>query len=245
MRKNYFSRKLFLLRQASKKKTIVYLISTMRSGSTLLKSLLAGAADVSHLPEVDFQKYNRWNAWKIKALSDKPILVLKKPAPFHALDYPQFPTQHSARKIVLIRDAYETVISLKKMIQQAYPDLDDQWGYSRLLHDYWYPVNRKLFDYAQGAGQDTILVHYEGLLADPISTTAQLFHFIGSQQTSGLDTYQPPRTYKWAWGNDDGGQKIKSNKVQNTPLQRENEELVRLIETSVEISELRQQLKYL
>jgi hypothetical protein len=245
MRKNFFSRKIFLLREASKQKTIVYLISTMRSGSTLLKSLLASAPDVSHLPEINFQKYNRWNAWKLKALSPQPIIVLKKPAAFKDADYPQFPTQKSAKKVILIRDAYETVLSLKKMIQQAYPDLDAHWDYSRLLNEYWYPVSQTLLHYAGKSGEDSILIRYEDLLKEPIETTAKLYRFIGSKQVDGLDTYQPPATYNWAWGNDDGGQKIKSHKVQNTPVKRDNETLVRLIESSPDITKLRQQLAYL
>jgi hypothetical protein len=244
MRKNYFSRKIYLLQQASKKKTLVYLISTMRSGSTLLKSLLASAPDVSHLPEVDFQKYNRWNAWKLKALSKQPIIVLKKPAAFNEPDYPQFPTQHSAKKIILIRDAYETILSLKKMMQQAYPDLATQWDDARLLQQYWYPVNQALFQYANKAGEDTILIRYEDLLKDPIQVTAKLYQFIGSKQAFGLDTYQPPSTYTWAWGNDDGGQKIKSHKVQNLPLKRDNQSLLQLIDASDEVAQLRQKLGY-
>lgn len=245
MRKNYFSRKIFLLREASKRKTLVYLISTMRSGSTLLKSLLASAPDVSHLPEVDFQKYNARNAWKLKALSPKRIIVLKKPAAFNDPNYPQFPTHKSTKKVILIRDAYETVLSLKKMIQEAYPDLDNQWDYNRLLHEYWHPVSETLFHYAENTAENTLLIRYEDLLKAPIDTTAQLFRFLGSEQSSGVDTYQPPSTYTWAWGNDDGGRKIKSNQVQYSPRKRDNPVLLNLIESSPTVSQLRQKLGYL
>ena len=44
---------------ASKK--FVFIASAQRSGSTLLKALLASAADVSHLPEVPFHQYGEYS----------------------------------------------------------------------------------------------------------------------------------------------------------------------------------------
>ena len=60
---------------------IVCVASTMRSGSTLLKALLAEASDVSNLPEQNFQKFvsDAQAADKIAALDDNPIIVLKRP----------------------------------------------------------------------------------------------------------------------------------------------------------------------
>ena len=46
----------FFLSHFRKRKKFVLLLSTMRSGSTLLKALLANAPDISHLPEVDWQQ---------------------------------------------------------------------------------------------------------------------------------------------------------------------------------------------
>ena len=39
-------------------KTVVLIMCSMRSGSTLLKALLAEADDVSHLPEVNYKEYS-------------------------------------------------------------------------------------------------------------------------------------------------------------------------------------------
>jgi len=103
-----------------KNKTIVFIISTMRSGSTLLKSLLANAPDTSHLAEVDFQKYDHTNSWKLKTLSNANILILKKPAPFDQQNYPLIPPVKKQKKIILVRDVYETVESIKTMNRKVY-----------------------------------------------------------------------------------------------------------------------------
>jgi hypothetical protein len=40
-------------------KSFVFIASAQRSGSTLLKALMAAAPDVSHLPEVPFHLYGK------------------------------------------------------------------------------------------------------------------------------------------------------------------------------------------
>lgn len=134
--RSFLSRKLYLLREASKQKSIVFLVCTMRSGSTLLKSLLATAPDISHLPEVDFNNYHGNRSWRLKTLSSDPIILIKKPASFEEENYPQLPQLRRSKSIILVRDAYETVRSLKKMVDQVHPHLSKRWGYQELLNDY-------------------------------------------------------------------------------------------------------------
>lgn len=241
----FIQRKLFVLRQVSRRKTAVYLLSTMRSGSTLLKSLLAAAPDISHLPEHDFQRYTAQNSWRIKTLSDAPIILMKKPAAYDALDYPVLPPFKPAHTIVLFRDAYETVASLHKMNQKAYPDLVEYWTAERLLLEYWLPINRKLWQLVDQEPKRLCWLRYEDILSHPIDTTARLFSHIGSSQKEGLDQYKPPSNYQWAWGNDDGGEKIKTNRVQPQVLQRNNQQLLQLIEQNEDVIKLRTKLGYL
>ena len=65
------------------KKTLVLLIGSMRSGTTLLKALLAESPDVSHLPEIDYRKYRKYNKYRAYCemyhLSKKRIIILKFP----------------------------------------------------------------------------------------------------------------------------------------------------------------------
>ena len=241
---SYLARKFFLLREASRQKTIVFIVSTMRSGSTLLKSLLATAPDISHLPETDFSKYHGKRSWRLKTLSADPIIVVKKPAPFANDNYPALPQLARTKTIVLVRDAYESVRSLKKMVDQVYPDLSEQWTYQELLNNYWLPVTSSLLDKAGQAGPDWLLVRYEDLIQTPIPITEKLFRFIGSQQRDGVDRYTPPSSYEWAWGNDDGGDKIKSFRVQYEPPVRADEQLLQLITSSPAVATLRERLGY-
>ena len=97
---------------------VVVLLSTMRAGSTLLKALLAEADDVSNLPEINFQRFRSHSrSWQqIALLHHNPIIVLKHPAWYHeVLSYPRLPAVESVRAIILVRDVYETVVSLRQM----------------------------------------------------------------------------------------------------------------------------------
>ncbi|MEO1530099.1 MAG: sulfotransferase domain-containing protein [Planctomycetota bacterium] len=233
-----------MIRQLSRRKTAVFLLSTMRSGSTLLKSLLAAAPDVSHLPEHDFQRYSSHNSWRIKTLSDKPIILMKRPAGYEEQDYPIVPSYSPAKAIVLFRDAYETVVSLRKMNEVAYPEITSHWTPERLLTQYWLPVTESLWKYTQDHPGQHAWLRYEDLLTHPLENTMRLFSYIGSSQERGVDRYAPPDDYQWAWGNDDGGEKIKTNRVQPCILQRNDSELLSLIEEHEAIKSIRRVLGY-
>lgn len=241
----YILKKARKVNEARKTKTLVFIISTMRSGSTLVKSLLAQAPDTSHLPEVDFQKYAQGNAWKLKTLSPANIIILKKPAAFEQKNYPKIPTFKGSKNIILVRDVYETVVSTKKMIQSTYPSLDATWPYEKLINEYWYTTYHNIINKIQYPNEQTILVRYEDVLKNPIVITQQIFQFIGSIQKEGVENYTPPNTYKWSWGNDDGGQLIQSLKVQNHPRERTNLELLQIIEKSKKVNALRKHFGYL
>lgn len=198
-------------------KTLAVLLSTMRSGSTLLKALLAQAPDVSDLPETDFQAYQGPGARPtIEALSPEPILVLKRPAWFNEIGrYPRLPRVEGLKRIVLVRDAYANGLSVRKMVFRHVPWLQRAgWGNRFLIERYWAGVNRSLLEWVEADPANTILVRYEDVLADPRGETARLFAFLGSVQTTGVDSYSPPRDYDWRWGRDDGGAVIKSLQVQ-------------------------------
>lgn len=227
-----------------KKKTTVLILSTMRSGSTLLKSLLAVAPDVSDLPEVNFQQCKTRKDWKqIQKRSDTPILVLKYPAWFKgAAAYPKIPRFVQAKKIVLVRDVYETVRSLQKMLTR--PDavkLEDSSA-EFLATSYWKTVTENLL--AKRNDPDTLLIRYEDLTADPIAQTARIFRFIGSAQPSGIDHYNPPE-HGWSWKQDDGGETIRMLHVLPPKKQdRSDESLMNIIRTSESICGLRAALNY-
>jgi Sulfotransferase domain. len=239
-----FSSKILKLNEIRKDKTIVFVVCTMRSGSTLLKSLLANAPDTSHLPEVDFQKYNNGNAWRINMLSPAKIIILKKPAPFHAIDYPQIPTIKNSKKIILVRDIYDTVTSLQKMNKAISSELEEEWTLEKLVHDYWVKTYQDLLDQLPLSKEDYKMIKYEDLVRNPVQHTQEFFQFIGSVQKEGVANYLPPKTFNWEWGKDDGGKKIQSLSVQYTPSKKENQALIKIIQESTVVQQLRKHLGY-
>jgi hypothetical protein len=238
-------RKLKYIPEIMKEKTVVLIISSMRAGSTLLKSLLANAPDVSYLPEIDFQRYNKQNFWKLKIMSNKKIIVLKKPCSYLDVDsYPKIPNIPNLKKIILIRDIYDTIISLKEMHMTANKVLLETWDYGKLVKDYWCKVYRNIMNNVQLKDRNTITVKYEDLIETPIKTSKRIFGFIGSSQRDGVDTYFSPQEYRWEWGIDDGGEKIKTLKIQNYSRNRDDKELLKVIESSDEAFEIRKYFGY-
>ncbi len=198
-------------------RTVAVLLSTMRSGSTLLKALLAQAPDVSDLPETDFQKFRGPGASaRMAALSAEPILLLKRPGWFTDIGrYPRMPEVPRVKRIVLVRDAYANLLSVRKMMFRHLPWLQRSgWGNRFIVSRYWTGTNSRLLDVSEADPANTMLVRYEDVLAEPVDLTAKLFAFLGSSQSEGLDTYGNPEGYDWRWGRDDGGAVIKSLKVQ-------------------------------
>ena len=232
----------------SSPKTVAVVLSTMRSGSTLLKALLASAPDVSDLPETDFQAFaDSAQHDRLYGLSDDPILLLKRPGWFNEIGrYPRLPTVSNLRKIVLVRDVYQNVLSVRKMAFRHLPFLVNTGvGNQFFCARYWHDINARLWQIAEADPENTLLLRYEDLLADPIIHTARLFAFIGSAQTRGIDTYDRPSAYQWGWGRDDGGDTIKSLKVQSPRLETYTDhKLIGAIKSSPEVLKLRMQLGY-
>ncbi len=226
---------------------VVLILSTMRSGSTLLKALLATAPDVSDLPEINFQRYRGPNGWQnMTALSDEPIVVLKHPAWFWEVkNYPRLPPFPQIKKIVLYRDAYQTVTSLQRMIAGRFADRFCSVGVHLLAERYWCAVNERLCQPDIVEDPNTTWLRYEDLLQQPVAYTEQLFRFMGSSRKEGTDSYNRPEKHGWKWGQDDGSHKIRALQVQPpTPLNYDNTKLLNIIENSPRIKNLRHRLGY-
>ncbi|MEE2640043.1 MAG: sulfotransferase [Planctomycetota bacterium] len=227
--------------------SIVVIASTMRSGSTLLKALLAEADDVLNLPETNFQS----SATVRRILEDHrpeqpPIKVLKKPAWYHETNaYPKLPQVEGLKTIALVRDLYDTVVSLRKMTFRWFAGWSAPWVTTWLARKYWVGVTSSLVDKSESDAGNVLLVRYEDIVADPIAETRRLYSFIGSARETGTDQYSPPSTYSWRWGSDDGSQNIKSLRVQ-TPRQKKRDEkrIVHLMEQTESIRQLRKKLRY-
>lgn len=201
-------------------KQVALILSTMRSGSTLLKALLSAPDDVANLPETDFQKFRSADAAsRVAALAREPIIVLKRPAWFHETQtYPKLPNLPGARRVILTRDAHANTLSLRKMVFRRLEPYAPAAANAWLARRYWAPVYTSLLERFPHSDLSSFWIRYEDLVADPVRWTARLFEFIGSRQREGIDAYPKPGGYEWKWGTDDGGQKIKSLKVQPNPI---------------------------
>lgn len=214
----------------------IFILSSMRAGSTLLKALLATRADVSDLPEVSFD-----GIYSITCA--EPIKVLKMPAGWTEVGYPSLPDIES-KKIILIRNPYDTVVSMQEMMKAVYPKRPKLTDEKRLL-SYWVSTYKSIMNkFYCDDRSDTILVRYEDLIDQTIDSTARIFAFIGCNDVRGTDSYSRPDSYDWQWGEDDGGEVIKTLKVQKGAKSRDNMKLKKLINGSSEIKVLMQSFGY-
>ncbi|MEM0965374.1 MAG: hypothetical protein AAGJ81_04370 [Verrucomicrobiota bacterium] len=190
----------------------------MRSGSTLLKALLATADDVAHLPEIDFQKtlIQPKCLHELERTASEPILLLKRPCWFNETKtYPRIPDLPPVRCIVLIRDAYETVRSVGRMlIGRSFDRLPGAWGYRWIALRYWAPVTQSLLETHEARPSMSILTRYEALMEQPEEQTVRIFNFLGSEKTVGTRSYETPENFRWKWGSDDGSARIRTKTVQ-------------------------------
>ena len=228
---------------------IVCVASTMRSGSTLLKALLAESEDVSNLPEQNFQKFvgDDQAAETIARLDEHPIIVLKRPGWYNETNsYPRIPSVEGLKTIVLIRDCYDTVESLRKMTFRRLSGLVSRFTNGWLAKHYWAGMTRSLLELHDDPTHETLLVRYEDLTARPLEETARMFDFIGSSQKMGVDSYSKPEDFRWRWGSDDNSDNIKSLTVQaRTAKPQTHQALVELIESNEQINQLRKRAGYL
>jgi hypothetical protein len=189
------------------KKKIILILSSMRSGSTLLKALLGQANDVSHLSEYNFQNnHNKYHSYfDVYRLSSEAIIILKQPSFYNNFNaYPILPKyQHS--KIILLRNPKDTINSILNMHELLKEDYSIHF-----VQKYWTETYKNLFKFIDD--KNAFVVDYNDLITSPKSITKNLFDFIGAKINNGVSEYNPPKT-GWEWKKDDGSHNIKQLKV--------------------------------
>lgn len=242
--KNQMGRVLdFLVYHGLPAKTIVLVMSSARSGSTLLKALLGEARDISHLPEVDYTQCGTDAYYvyrKAYFLSQKRIIVLKYPGVAVKLT----PALDRIKIIVLVRDAYGVVRSLQKRRRDS--EKHKNWTEADWVH-HWCRVYQWILDAVQSRSISFCLVRYEDLLRDPRAITKKLFMFLGSRQAEGVDRYHEPDNFRWEWGRDDASENIRGLKIIQalSGEMPQNDELQNIIENSPDARALREKFGYL
>lgn len=172
----------FLKYHRAPRARVVLVLSSMRSGSTLLKSLMGQGGDVSLLDEFHFIPYANHNKYffyfLVSRLSDKPIIVLKKPFNNVAAHLPLYGKTPLSRvlNIVLYRHPYETLISLKALQRSKhYGEFSDEQ-----CVDYWADTYEAIFSNVD-TNRDILFVRYEYLTEQTEYVTGRIFEFIGSK----------------------------------------------------------------
>ena len=170
------------------KKTIVLIMCCARSGSTLLKALLAEAPDVSHLPEINFRRYlsNKYHlCFASHRFSTKRIIVFKRPHWFNNVkDKLSIPDSKNIKVIFLVRDVYDTVVSLEKRTKVNCLNIG-----KKELVEFWCNANEMIMNTVAHIKQNVYFVRYEDLLKNAEDVTKMLFKFIGSCRRDGTNTY--------------------------------------------------------
>ena len=213
-------------------KKYIYLLSSMRAGSTLLKSLLSTKEEVTDLPEIPAQLVD-----EVVSLTKEDIVLIKRPRNYFNLTYPHFQFQPGCKIIVLIRKPYDTILSLHKMNLENH-FLNIHWFDEQRLLDYWVATYASILENINLHAENVHLVKYEDLTQMPLKITGKIFSFLGVTDTSGVDSYHNPIGYQWKWGFGDGGDVIKTLKVVRRNNKGLNKKLVDLIEGSDTVRKL-------
>jgi hypothetical protein len=232
----------FLLYKLFERKTLVFILCSARSGSTLLKALLAENERVSNIPEYNFFPFTNpfevyYHAYH---LSPKQVVVMKQPFFYNQnKEILQWrpPALEDVKLIVLMRNPHDTIESIKQMPnprKEKFTDKD--------FVQYWCCTYQCILDKIWDI-QEARIVRYEDLVARPIEVTRQLFLFLGFVGASGVEQYKKPTDYDWQWGKDDGGETIQALRVQNKP-KAINEDLQRVIEDTDQVTDVEKRLKF-
>ncbi|MFP4589690.1 MAG: sulfotransferase family protein [Candidatus Acetothermia bacterium] len=220
-------------------KTVIVILSTMRAGSTLLKSLLQEAEDVSRLPEMDFHEVS--SPGEMEDLSDKPIVVLKKPPGYHAVrSYPYIPDWVDPKFIVLVRNVSQNLMSIKRMTLGPVAYYMPQFINRLFVESYWCRVYENILDHPRVGGERTTYVSYEELTKEPVKETKRLYEFIGSQRVRGTDQYQ--RKVRKFWSLANYSRYIDESTVKEPKPREVDPALRKVIEESERLSQVQSRL---
>ena len=116
----------------------------------------------------------------------------------------------------------------------------DNW----LANRYWAEVYLNLVQRFPDDGISNFWIGYEDLVSGPIEWTGKLFRFLGSERSDGTDSYPPPMGYDWKWGTDDGGEKIKSLKVQASRIPQSSLDILDRVRNLPSVIKAREKLGY-
>ena len=197
----------------------VFVISHMRSGSTLLTNLLASSDEICGYGETAVKyTFNNSDALLFDDLSrvlgvDAVIrskYVLDKLL-HNDLGFPEWCSSFSeAKYIVLIRDPSDALRSMMKMPRTR--DIDDEEMRMRVYCDYLYSRLSSIDFFMSQVGVDRVIViQYEDLIGGNESVLCQVSSFLGL--SANLDGKYTVDSKTCVWGVGDASENIKSGRI--------------------------------
>lgn len=189
---------------------IIYVLSTMRSGSSLFKSLLQTNLGIPYHKEINL--YNRGNRYlsydTLQRCVHQGIVVAKKPSSFS--DFEQYPLLHSFGKekhLILLRHPNEIYHSVNKMRQEVNRPLESEViiRYIRKTHE------NLLHFYTQNSASSKI-VFYEDIVQQPEKCLKEILIFLGKEQHT-IKTNYPQNLNQAGWGYDDPSEKFNAGRI--------------------------------
>lgn len=209
------------------RKKAVYIMSAQRSGSTLLKALLANEPSISHLPEISPNPYalHKFSSqYYFHRLAKQQIIVFKIPRSPRVAQYPVIGAGIDYY-IYLFRNPVDVALSMlssQREVNQIgmlppFEDLreaTDGQILDRSLR-YWLETNKMISAaVAANSAMKIKYISYESLVAQPEENLRSLLAFIGIQASGSFTTYNAYDDKNgWQWGRDDGGNLIRLKKV--------------------------------
>ena len=196
----------------------VFLLGSMRSGTSLLTNILISNDGISGFGEshLIYDRLDRvkdlryWIARYTRRYPGSETLLLDKILHTSYLpEAPSFLSQARPLLVFLLRDPAQTAPSLRKMYEKVEPDALDRINVWEILEQRY----RDLASHCQSAPDDLPIfaTSYEALVDDPESVLPALSGFLGLDSPLATN-YDVPR-WSGTWGLGDGSDKIKSGKI--------------------------------
>lgn len=189
---------------------IVYIFSTMRSGSTLLKSLLLENMNIPYYQEISV--YNRGDKnlsyFNMFQKRNKGYVVAKQPAYFR--NFQTYPNLHHFRDslcILLFRHPDEIFQSLQNMMSDIGKNRPDS-EYENYIHITF----KNMLELHQNPQYQSQIVFYDNLTEKPKITLSNLLGFMNYSYENIHTEYQK-NLNSGGWGRDDISEKFNSGKI--------------------------------
>lgn len=189
---------------------IVYVLSCMRSGSSLLKSLLQSNLELDYHKEINvYNNGDRFYTYGV--LADNQTngwVIAKKPSSFR--DFNSYPNLHlfgREKFIVLFRDPNEIFHSVRNMREDVNKPLSDE-----AIIDYIQKTTQNLIEFVDANVDQTFVTYYDNLVNNPELELKRIMEFLGNGSDSVKTTYAKELNRE-GWGFDDPSEKFNSGKI--------------------------------